>query len=105
MPLSRRYTPEKPPGEESVFGMSFEYVIPPGVGIVSGELDILTNTVEPEDATADWSQGPVTVRGRVVYANLSGGVDGTDYQLRWTANDTDGNVWVRTGLCLVANTS
>lgn len=105
MPLSRRYTPEKPPSEVSTFGMSFEYVIPPGVGISTGSLAILTNTVAPADASHDFTLGVVSVRGRTLYANLSGGVDGTDYQFRWTVSDTDGNVWVRTGLCLVAETS
>ena len=32
MPLSRRYTPEHPPGEECNFGLHFSLVIPPGVG-------------------------------------------------------------------------
>lgn len=105
MPLSRRYTPEKPPSETAVFGMDFSAIIPPGVGILSGSLDILTNTVPPVEASTQWIKGPVTVRGRVLYANLGGGVNGTDYQLVWTAQDTQGNVWPRVGLCLVAQTS
>ena len=41
MPLSRRYTPEIHPTEQSIIGMSFEYIIPPGVGIAKGEVFVL----------------------------------------------------------------
>lgn len=105
MPLSRRYTPEYPPGEKSTFGMDFSYVVPPGVGLAAGVLTILTNTAAPVDATPDWTIGPVMVRGRAIYATLSGGVLGTDYQLHWTAFDTLGNEWPRTALLLCAYTS
>jgi hypothetical protein len=105
MPLSRRYTPEKPPNETCAFGMDFSFVIPPGVGIETGALTIWTNTVEPADASADWTQTEVVVHGRAIYSVLGGGKSGVDYQLRWVAVDTDGNTWPRTGLCLVALTS
>jgi hypothetical protein len=105
MPLSRRYTPEKPTAETSIFGMSFESVIPPGVGIASGVLDIFSNVVPPVDLKDDWTMGPVLVQGRVLYATLSGGKTGTDYILQWTATDTNGNIWPRSGLVLVAETS
>lgn len=105
MPLSRRYTPEHPPQEECPFGLDYSFVIPPGVGITSGALSIFTNTVPPVAADADWVVGPVTVQGRTVYAVLSGGIEGKDYQLRWTAFDTQGNEWLRTTLVLCAQTS
>ena len=105
MPLSRRYTPEHPPGEDCAFGLDFSFVIPPGVGLSSGSLQILTNTAAPADASADWTIGAVTVDGRALYAMLSGGVAGTDYQLKWTAVDTAGNTWLRTALVLCAATS
>ena len=104
MPLSRRYTPEHPPGESCVFGLDFSAVIPVGVGIGSGTLSILTNTATPANDKS-WTIGPVGVRGRVLYATLTGGVSGTDYQLQWEAIDTDGNIWPRTCLCLCAPTS
>jgi hypothetical protein len=85
--------------------MDFSYVIPKGVGIASGALAIKHNKVPPTDATADWTLGQVQVRDRVLYATLAGGVDGSDYQLIWTATDTDGNIWPRTGLVLCAATS
>jgi hypothetical protein len=103
--LQQRYLPPHPPGESCPFGFDFSAVIALGVGIVSGTLTISTNTVPPVDATASWTVGPVTVLGRALYATLSGGVAGTDYQLRWAATDTQGNVWPRWGLCLVAATS
>jgi hypothetical protein len=105
MPLSRRFNPEHPPGEDCSFGIDFSFVIPPGVGIQSGTLAILTNTAAPIDATADWTIGPVMVRGRALYAMLSGGVAGKDYQLKFTAVDTAGRTWPRTALVLCADTS
>ncbi|HEY4808583.1 MAG TPA: hypothetical protein VIH81_12690 [Roseiarcus sp.] len=105
MPLSRRYNPEHPPGESCSFGLDLSFIIPNGVSIESGTLAILTNTATPTDASSDWTIGPVSVRGRAIYANLSGGVAGTDYQLKWTALDTAGNTWPRTTLVLCADTS
>lgn len=105
MPLSRRYTPEHPPAESCPFGLDMSFVIPPGVGIVSGVLNILSNTVPPVHAEADWTIGPVTVQGRAVYAVLSGGVAGRDYQLVWLVTDTAGNVWQRTTLVLCGETA
>ena len=105
MPLSRRYSPEHPPGESCKFGVDFSFVIPPGVGLESGTLAILTNTAAPIDASADWTIGAVSVRGRALYAMLSGGVAGKDYQLKFTAVDTAGNTWPRTALVLCADTS
>ena len=108
MPLSRRYTPEFCPGESCLIGLDFSYVIPPGVGIAKGTLDIFTNVVVPVDVThaeGHFKVGEVTVLGRALYAPLSGGLDGTDYQLRWSATDTDGNVFPRTALLLCAQTS
>ena len=102
--LTVRYTP-KPQTEKSTFVMDFSPLIPHGVGIEDGDLDIFTNTVPPAQ-TNDWhiEQG-VEVRGRRLWATLSGGKTGTDYQLRWTAYDTEGNVWPRTALCLCTDTS
>lgn len=105
MPLSRRYTPEHPPGEDCAFGLDYSFVLPVGVGIESGTIQILTNTAVPADASADWTIGPVTVRGRALYAMLSGGVAGTDYQLKFTAVDSAGKTWPRTALVLCAETS
>jgi hypothetical protein len=105
MPLSRRYTPEHPPGEEATFGMDFSYVIPLGVGIASGTVTVWVNVVPPVQDSTNWTIGTVSVLGRVLYASLTGGVEGTDYQIRWSATDTDGKVWPRTALCLCAQTS
>ena len=105
MPLSRRFTPEHPPGENCSFGIDFSFIVPPGVGLTSGSLAIFTNTASPVPADADWIKGPVVVRGRALYAMLSGGVAGRDYQLKFTALDTAGNTWPRTALVLCADTS
>jgi len=105
MALTRRYSPEHPPGERCNFGLSYEAVIPLGVGISSASLTIFTNDVDPVAADADWTVEGLQVMGRIVFATLSGGVDGKDYQLRWSATDTDQNVWPRTGLIRVAQTS
>lgn len=105
MPLSRRYSPEHPPGEKCTYGMDFSFVVPPGVGIASGSLSIWENVIPPVAADGDWTEGAVNVLGRVLYATLSGGVEGKDYQIRWIATDTDGNQWPRTALQLCAQTS
>ena len=105
MAISRRYTPEHPSGEQCNFGLDYSAVVPPGVGLASGALEIFTNTVAPQPADADWTVGPVVVRGRALYALLTGGLDGVDYQLRWVATDTNGNIWPRTVLVLCADTS
>ena len=73
MPLARRYSPEWAPGESSSIGIDMAAIIPVGVGISSGALIILTNTANPATST-DFSIGPVTVQGRIAYANLAGGV-------------------------------
>lgn len=104
MPLSRRYVPEHPAGETCTFGMDFSNVVPPGEIVVGGSLAINENVVPPVPST-DWTVGTVTVLGRVLYATLSGGIDGTDYQLVWTAIDGSGNIWPRVGLVLCAATS
>jgi hypothetical protein len=85
--------------------LDFSFIIPIGVGISSGTLAIFTNTANPTPADSDWQKGPVTIRGRAIYANLAGGVEGTDYQLRWSAADSQGNTWPRTTLVLCAQTS
>jgi hypothetical protein len=66
---------------------------------------LYTNTVPPVAADTDWVIGAVSVRGRAVYASLTGGVEGKDYQVRWSATDSDGNIWPRTALVLCAQTS
>ena len=104
MPLSRRYTPEHPPGEQSNYGLDYSFIIPKGTGISTGSLAIWKNVVPPTLST-DFTIGPVSVRGRSVYASVTGGVEGTDYQFRWVATDTDGNKWPRTALQLCAQTS
>lgn len=105
MPLSRRYSPEKPPLEDTLFGMDFSFILPPGVGISGGQLDIFTNTQPPVAADADFTKGAISNRGRALYCMLGGGRDGIDYQLRWEMWDTAGNTWQRTGLVLCAQTS
>lgn len=84
--------------------MDFSFVVPPGTGLLGGSLSIWTNVSSPL-LSADWTIGPVKVLNRALYTTLSGGVEGTDYQLRWIAYDTDGNVWPRTALVLCAQTS
>jgi hypothetical protein len=105
MPVSRRYHPEKPDGESSVFGYDFSPVIPPGVGIVSGSLRIFLNDAGFTPADTDFSISVVGVRGRMLYATLGGGISGTDYLLVWTATDSLGNVWPRAATVLVSPTS
>jgi hypothetical protein len=104
MPISRRYSPEWAPGEATPIGADFSPLVPPGVGLVSGALTIWHNVVPPVEVT-DFAIGPVSVSGRALYTTISGGTEGRDYQLRWVAHDTEGNVWPRTALLLCAQTS
>lgn len=103
--LTQRYRPPHPPGETCEFGMDFSAIIPVGIGIASGTLEIFLNVVPPTAADSDWTAGPTQVRSRALYATLSGGVTGTDYMLRWAATDTEGNIWVRFALVLVTTTA
>ena len=105
MPLSRRYSPEHPPLESCVFGIDFSAILPVGISIAGGQLDIFKNVTPYAAADSDWTKGPIYNVGRVLCCNLTGGVEGTDYQLRWQMSDTAGNVWYRTGLVLCAQTS
>lgn len=104
MPLSRRYSPELAPGEVSVFGMDFSSVIPPGVGIAAGSLTI--SAYSPSGGQGV-SAGAVSVRDRTLYATVTAqqSADGIDWKLLWTATDTQGNTWPRTGLVLCSETS
>jgi hypothetical protein len=96
----------------------------PGVGGPTPRLEIWANLATPVFAggwdeaagalsTVDWQVGAtlgaagtgVAVSGRNVYAIISGGQPGVDYQMRWIINDTQGNRWMRTALLLVAQTS
>jgi hypothetical protein len=104
MPVSRRYNPEWAPGESGMIGYDFSPIIPVGVGIAGASLEISTNVADPQTST-DFTIGTVLAHGRAVYAMLSGGVLGTDYQLHWYATDTDGNFWPRTALLLCSFTS
>lgn len=104
MALRNRYYPSHPPAEACQFGLDFAAILPLGVGIESADLQIVINT-NPVQSQGDWNQGPVEIVGRRVYADCSGGVEGTDYQFRWTAVDTLGNTWPRTVLVLCAETS
>jgi hypothetical protein len=108
MPLTRRYTPEIHPSESSVIGMSFEYVIPPGVGITFGDLFILYNQLvvsPPPTSVIEFS--PVSIRGRILYTKITAHAEasGLDFQLQWLAIDTQGNTWFRTALLLCSVTS
>ncbi|HMA72705.1 MAG TPA: hypothetical protein VKP67_14645 [Xanthobacteraceae bacterium] len=103
MSVSRRYHPEIAPGETSVFGFDFSPVIPVGVGIKAGTLDM----ARTDGGVVDIDASAVTWIDRTLYATLTSGLDnaGFDYQLTWTATDTDGNVWPRTAMLLCALTS
>jgi hypothetical protein len=85
--------------------MDYSFLVPPLVGLASGSVEIWTNTPGDVQPSFDWTVGPVLIEGRTVYAELSGGIEGTDYQIRWIVTDTDGNVWPRTGLVLCSQTS
>lgn len=104
MPLSRRYNPEHAPGDSLNYGMDFSYLIPPDVWITDAGIAIFLNTVDPTPSD-DFAIGPVGWQRRVVYARLTGGIGGTDYQLAWTIRDSTGSVLTRTAMVLCGDTS
>jgi hypothetical protein len=94
--------------------MDYGFLIPPGVGIRHGpnvppgdqpSVSVWTNTPGNIQPSYDWTISDVDVEGRTVFATFTGGIEGTDYQIRWVVTDTHGNVWPRTGLILCAQTS
>jgi hypothetical protein len=103
--LSLRYHPPHHSEEVCTFGMNFDNVIPLGIGISSGTLQIQTNVVPPVDVTNAWIIDPIQVRNRALYATVNGGVTGTDYIFTWFATDTNGLIWPRSALVLCAPTS
>jgi hypothetical protein len=109
--LSRRYTPSHAPGDQMIYAMDFSLVIPRGTGLTAASVQVWRNTVAPVLAssttagTEDWTTGAVSWWDRIAYAELSGGVDGSDYQVRWSATDTNGNLWTRTALVLCSESS
>ena len=108
MSLSRRYTPELNPSESCLIGMSYEYIIPPGVGIKSGFVAALFNQVVSGAVPSDiLTFGPIQIRGRVLYAQITATAftNAFDFQIEWIAYDTQGNVWPRVGLLLCSPTS
>jgi hypothetical protein len=100
----RRYQTH-PKEETAVFMFDYSALVGRGVSLSNPSLSIFTNTVPPVAADGDWVKGTVSILGRAVYATLSGGIEGKDYQLRWSATDTEGNSWPRTTLVLVSPTS
>lgn len=102
--LSCRYS-ALAPGESSIFAMDFSFVLVPGSSLVSGTLQVFLNTFAPAAPTVDIQVDGLMVDGAIAHARLTGGAEGTDYQLRWIVTDTDGNVWPRTALLLCAQTS
>jgi hypothetical protein len=99
-----RYHPPHVPGTVCDYAFDYSAVIPPGTGLTSGTLAVYTNT-SPAQPTSDFDLGAVSPHGRRLYCQLSGGIAGNDYQLRWTAADNLGNSWARTTLLLVAQAS
>src|SRR5262245_55922299 len=107
MAISRRYRPEISAADINVFGYDFSPIIPPGVGLVEGSLQFNYNTNPPTAAAGELTAGPVSWYDRTLYATVTAQPNafGKDFQLVWTAFDSQGNVWHRTGLVLCAFTS
>jgi len=114
MPLSRRYTPEFAPGETSVIGMDFSYVIPPGVGIQNADVGLFLNAraaargspVSPADPN-DYSISAASWLGRTLYATLTlehSALD-KDFLVIWECLDFSFNHWSRSAMLMCTYTS
>lgn len=104
MSINNRYEQPHPAQQVAVYGLDFSTILPPGITIADGRLAMQTNQVPPLP-TNDFTLGPIAATGRRLYAQLAGGIAGTDYQVVWTAFDSLGNQWIRTVLLLCAATS
>ena len=105
MPVSRRYTPEHPPQDNCLYGMDFSFILPPGVGIFTVDLEIYHNIQPPVVADRDFTLGSPFIQDRSVFCMVGGGTEGNDYELRWNITDTAGNTWQRSARVLCAQTS
>jgi hypothetical protein len=87
------------PGDSATYGLDFTSLISADAAIGSAAVAPFTNTVAPT-ATTDLTIAAIATYARIVYARVTGGVLGSDYQLRFTASDTQGNVFTRAALLL-----
>lgn len=106
MSINNRYSPSHPAGEQITYGLDFSPILPAGVTIAGGAINVQYNTVPPTTAL-DLTVAPLTPapNTRRMYAKVSGGTSGSDYRLNWTAQDSLGNTWIRSTLLLCAPTS
>ena len=104
MALSHRYHPSKAPNEACTIGIDLSHMLPPGIGLSTVTISAFTTTA-PANPTSDFTFGTISLRGRLAWCTISGGTEGSDYQIRWLLTDTVGNTWGRTGLMLCAQTS
>ena len=105
MALARRYQPSLPPGESAYLGMDFSPILPPGVILESASVTILTNTNPATPGGGGWTLQPPVILGRQAWVQATGGTEGVDYQIRFSAQDSRGNTWNRTALLLCAQSS
>lgn len=104
MSVSQRYQPGHPQGQTAVYALDLSPMLPPGMGILTADAQILTNSVPPQTDTAINLSDP-GFRGRVVWATIQGGTAGQDYLIVWTITDNANNVWLLSTLLLCAATS
>lgn len=104
MAVSQRYQPSHPAGQSRVYGLDMSMVLPPGLGVTTPAIIIQTNTTPPGIGSGITASGG-GYAGRRLWITLTGGVQGTDYIITWTFQDTAGNTWVRSILLLCAPTS
>lgn len=104
MAINNRYLPSHPQGDNSLYGLDFTAILPPGVAIGSATVTLEYNSVPPT-ATSDWTLGVPIITGRRVYAQLEGGLAGRDYRVNWRVVDSLANQWTRTCLLQCAATS
>jgi len=88
----------------ALYGLDFSNILPLGVTVENASVLIEYNTVPPAPQT-DMTAGPVTLDGRRIYSQLSGGTSAKDYRITFTTQDSLGNTWIRTALLLCAATS
>lgn len=93
-----------------------DFAVEPALAPLSGV--IWRWLLDADGVTATWTAQPpgtplpanalelgAAVRGRQVYAIVSGGVPGVDYLFKWIVSDTLGNQWSRAAAILSGPTS
>ena len=87
---------EKDPGETITCGLDFVNILASGETISTASLSITTYAGTDTSASSLLS-GSVSISGTQVLHNITGGLDGVTYRLRYVATSSSSRVYVGAG--------